>query len=165
MTPVRLEPAAPQSRVKHSTTEPLHSLICKWWCNRNTYILTDNPIFLYVGHLGWGFTSLSTVFSVEAGHIECHAQGHNTVTLISLNLKSRALPLSYWAPHDNPVLLTLKDIYNILVLILSYRSAPAVNCWVIIHCFEVSCKKDQISSASYLSSYNLPTNSELLLSN
>ena len=26
MTPVRLEPAAPQSRVKHSTTEPLGSL-------------------------------------------------------------------------------------------------------------------------------------------
>ena len=26
MTSVRLEPAAPQSRVKHSTTEPLHSL-------------------------------------------------------------------------------------------------------------------------------------------
>ena len=27
MTPVRLEPAAPRSRVKHSTTEPLHSLV------------------------------------------------------------------------------------------------------------------------------------------
>ena len=26
MTPVRLEPAALRSRVKHSTTEPLHSL-------------------------------------------------------------------------------------------------------------------------------------------
>ena len=26
MTPVRLEPTAPRSRVKHSTTEPLHSL-------------------------------------------------------------------------------------------------------------------------------------------
>ena len=29
MTPVRLEPAALRSRVKHSTTEPLRSLICK----------------------------------------------------------------------------------------------------------------------------------------
>ena len=32
---------------------------------------------------------------------------------------------------------------------LSYlrnRSAPAVNCWVIIHCLEVSCKEDQIMS-------------------
>ena len=27
MTPVRLEPAAPWSRVKHSTTEPLRSLV------------------------------------------------------------------------------------------------------------------------------------------
>ena len=26
VTPVRLEPATPQSQVKHSTTEPLHSL-------------------------------------------------------------------------------------------------------------------------------------------
>ena len=27
MTPVKLEPAAPRSRVKHSTTEPLRSLV------------------------------------------------------------------------------------------------------------------------------------------
>ena len=27
MTPVRLEPAAPRSQVKHSTTEPLPSLV------------------------------------------------------------------------------------------------------------------------------------------
>ena len=27
MTPVKLDPAAPRSRVKHSTTEPLRSLI------------------------------------------------------------------------------------------------------------------------------------------
>ena len=27
MTPVRLEPATPRSRVKHSTTEPLRSLV------------------------------------------------------------------------------------------------------------------------------------------
>ena len=30
---------------------------------------------------------------------------------------------------------------------LRNRSAPAVNCWVIIHCLEVSCKEDQITSA------------------
>ena len=29
VTPVSLEPVAPQSRVKHSTTEPLHSLLTK----------------------------------------------------------------------------------------------------------------------------------------
>ena len=28
VSPVKLEPAAPRSRDKHSTTEPLHSLIC-----------------------------------------------------------------------------------------------------------------------------------------
>ena len=30
---------------------------------------------------------------------------------------------------------------------LRNRSAPAVNCWVIIHCLEVSCKEDKITSA------------------
>ena len=30
---------------------------------------------------------------------------------------------------------------------LRKRSALAVNCWVIIHCLEVSCKEDQITSA------------------
>ena len=34
-----------------------------------------------------------------------------------------------------------------LYLCLRNRSAPAVNCWVIIHCLEVSCKEDQITSA------------------
>ena len=36
MTPVRLEPAAPRSRVKYSTTEPLRSLLNVqkwWWCD------------------------------------------------------------------------------------------------------------------------------------
>ena len=28
LTPLRLEPAAPRSQVKHSTTEPLRSLFC-----------------------------------------------------------------------------------------------------------------------------------------
>ena len=39
MTRVRLEPAAPRSRVKHSTTEPLRSLtICGTiHCKRNDY--------------------------------------------------------------------------------------------------------------------------------
>ena len=34
-----------------------------------------------------------------------------------------------------------------VALCLRNRSAPAVNCWVIIHCLEVSCKEDQIMSA------------------
>ena len=34
-----------------------------------------------------------------------------------------------------------------LTIHLRNRSAPAVNCCVIIHCLEVSCKEDQITSA------------------
>ena len=41
MTPVRLEPAAPLSRVKHSTTEPLRSL--KFYRLGCTYVM---------GHMG-----------------------------------------------------------------------------------------------------------------
>ena len=33
MTPVRLEPAAPRSQVKHSTTEPLHSQLARTYKN------------------------------------------------------------------------------------------------------------------------------------
>ena len=36
---------------------------------------------------------------------------------------------------------------NQIRLDLRNRSALAVNCWVIIHCLEVSCKEDQITSA------------------
>ena len=50
---------------------------------------------------------------------------------------------------------------------LRKRSALAVNSLVITHCFEVSCKEDQIMSVQRndLSLYNCPTNSELLLNN
>ena len=41
MTPVRLEPAAPQSRVKHSNTEPLRSHVGY----RGYDITIDNPYF------------------------------------------------------------------------------------------------------------------------
>ena len=49
--------------------------------------------------------------------------------------------------------LTIKGHLNVAannifkVCCLRNRSAPAVNCWVIIHCLEVSCKEDQITSA------------------
>ena len=44
--------------------------------------------------------------------------------------------------------LTCLTVYNhVNVFYLRNRSAPAVNCWVIIHCLEVSCKEDQITSA------------------
>ena len=35
----------------------------------------------------------------------------------------------------------------VIAVELRNRSALAVNCWVIIHCLEVSCKEDQITSA------------------
>ena len=38
VTPVRLEPAAPQSRVKHSTTEPLRSLAAKTGKSSQAYL-------------------------------------------------------------------------------------------------------------------------------
>ena len=40
-----------------------------------------------------------------------------------------------------------EDFKFVFVVYLRNRSAPAVNCWVIIHCLEVSCKEDQITSA------------------
>ena len=41
---VRLKPAAPRSRVKHSTTEPLRSLFCeKLYFNTNT-LLNSLPV-------------------------------------------------------------------------------------------------------------------------
>ena len=42
------------------------------------------------------------------------------------------------------------DVYFRNIEVINYlrkRSAPAVNCCVIIHCLEVSCKEDQITSA------------------
>ena len=50
---------------------------------------------------------------------------------------------------------TPKDCCNLIK-----RSALAVNCWVIILYLVFSCKGDQITSASDLSAYNWPTNSE-----
>ena len=38
-------------------------------------------------------------------------------------------------------------LYELNVFNLRNRSAPAVNCWVIIHCLEVICKEDQTTSA------------------
>ena len=67
MTPVRLEPAASQSRVKHSTTEPLCSLHI--WPNKITLCITYFKIFKHIkiikySILGFGlvcgFTSQST---------------------------------------------------------------------------------------------------------
>ena len=54
MTPVRLEPAAPRSRVKHSTDEPLHSpllpaekckLLC-WYSTPGSCLFTSQSTFI-----------------------------------------------------------------------------------------------------------------------
>ena len=46
VTPVRLEPGAPQSQVKHSTTEPLHS--------HPLILCTHMKKFIYIIiHRGW----------------------------------------------------------------------------------------------------------------
>ena len=39
-----------------------------------------------------------------------------------------------------------RRVTNSCALKLRNRSAPAVNCWVIIHCLKVGCKEDQITS-------------------
>ena len=51
MTSVSLKPAAPQSRVKHSTTEPLRSLdMDSTWCLINAY--TINAVCLFGSFFG-----------------------------------------------------------------------------------------------------------------
>ena len=48
VTPVRLEPAALRSRVKHSTTEPLRSLEKKKKKKKNIHNSTSNLYVLYI---------------------------------------------------------------------------------------------------------------------
>ena len=54
------------------------------------------------------------------------------------------LPIWPWVKGQG--LISLKLFYS-FKLKLRNRSAPTVNCWVIIHCLEISCKEDQITSA------------------
>ena len=65
MTLVRLEPAAPRSRVKHSTTEPLRSL-------RGILMLVNNwiPIFKFSENICCAHTSylLILLFNGYAGY-------------------------------------------------------------------------------------------------
>ena len=41
-------------------------------------------------------------------------------------------------------------VAHLFMFYLRNRSAPAVNCGVIIHCLEVSCKENQITSAQFI---------------
>ena len=62
VTPVRLEPAALRSRVKHSTTEPLHSHICFVVLIKVTGKIFLDPIFMpptlkkWKGHIALGLS-------------------------------------------------------------------------------------------------------------
>ena len=58
-------------------------------------------------------------------------------------LTSNQLRCVSWRSIDDDTTL----FYSRDVTYLRNRSAPAVNCWVIIHCLEISCKEDQILSA------------------
>ena len=49
MTPVRLEPAALRSQVKHSTTEPLHSHFCCDEVSREVYFVLIALSIAYFG--------------------------------------------------------------------------------------------------------------------
>ena len=72
VTPVRLESTAPRSRVKHSTTEPLHSLSDVVFVCLILYVPSTIFQLLRDGS-SWVWTS------TKLG-IMCLAQGHNTVT-------------------------------------------------------------------------------------
>ena len=64
MTPMRLEPAAPRSRVKHSATEPLRSpyLICEQL--RRTCSFTQSCCFIRL-HIGKTLFAIFTVHELD----------------------------------------------------------------------------------------------------
>ena len=124
MTPVRLEPTAPRSWVKHSTTEPLGSLICysialEWLANSwiqnqrrlecleqflKRFLFTYIQLNLFV----WfdSLRSINNILVMQGGvvlgwtstklELMCLAQGHNTVTPVRLKPEA---PLS-WVKHS-----------------------------------------------------------------
>ena len=57
------------------------------------------------------------------------------------------IPSKEQTSKDLAVVLADLGLCYLLMLYLRNRSALAVNCCVIIHCLEVSCKEDQITSA------------------
>ena len=88
MTPIRLEPAALRSRVKHSTTEPLRSLkpgSCghptkyhfSIYCCMNIYCALRPSFSIFFSYVG----TLSSI-----------AQGHNTAPLVSLRIETLRSP-------------------------------------------------------------------------
>ena len=82
MTPVRLEPAAPPSRVKHFTTEPLHSHRCHLkifliYSSSGPFILRTEPSLLSVEGIMKNILNLvlwpTWLLTVaNCMHIDCH---------------------------------------------------------------------------------------------
>ena len=78
VTPVRLEPAAPRSRVKHSTTEPLRYLFWFWWDGVDNYFIRKAEIMDIVYHkydFGYNFLRFSPYKCIRNQIWPCHKVG------------------------------------------------------------------------------------------
>ena len=78
MAPVRLELAAPPSRVKQSTTEPLRSLECVVQMKDTKHIRQDFHSFTLVMPQGWDFGALGVprgVKKIKHGHVVYQIDG------------------------------------------------------------------------------------------
>ena len=81
MTPVRLEPAAPRSRVKHSTTEPLrslkHDLSCLSWIlpymkpQKKTLTISPQQSLIYINERGRHFKWSEDEYTHDVTNITC----------------------------------------------------------------------------------------------
>ena len=65
MTPVRLEPATPRSRVKHSTANPLHSL-SEHMVVGETNLKIIYKDFHHGGHIGHMTSTFNTILNNRA---------------------------------------------------------------------------------------------------
>ena len=77
MTPMRLEPGAPRSRVKHSTTEPLRYSNNTYNCNNMIYnlymlVLLYNIVFCSVQKVAISFSGKLAVFTSDDSQILTH---------------------------------------------------------------------------------------------
>ena len=117
MTPVRLEPAAPRSRVKHSTTEPLRSHIKG--CVYDSYLLIrvrkrKKNIFLFLKQ------------NICCGHVE--VRGGPTLTTFFKLLRG-----SKYHYKQDIIRPPAKRYLN--VVLLACRWWPNIECW--LGCFVI----------------------------
>ena len=134
MALVRLEPTAPRSRVKHSTTEPLRSLMFVWARNNISTFhqsrISRNSVASFWHRFSWlckeyvsEFTNLSCVLWITNGWLECVPEtkllrtysmpkqkrriyGFNTLCVIwELKISSAIYVLLLFLPHIIPIVL------------------------------------------------------------